>query len=90
LSDTLNMASERITIRVPKNLDDLLKNRSRSNGQTPSQLIRLALENYLGREPGEQSAYELARSAGLVGCLRRTPKDLSRARRHLKGFGKSK
>jgi predicted DNA-binding protein len=84
------MASERITIRVSKTLGDLLKSRSRSNGRTPSEVVRVALENYLGGEPREQSAYELARSAGLVGCLRRAPKDLSRARSHFEGFGKSK
>jgi metal-responsive CopG/Arc/MetJ family transcriptional regulator len=84
------MASERITIRVSKTLGDLLKSRSRSNGRTPSEVVRLALENYLGSESREQSAYELAQSAGLVGSLRRAPKDLSLAKRHFEGFGKSK
>jgi predicted DNA-binding protein len=73
------MTSERLTIRVSKELRDRLKRRSRLRGQTPSELVRAALENYLESEPREQSAYELALSAGVVGCLRGAPKDLSRA-----------
>jgi hypothetical protein len=32
----------------------------------------------------------LAEAAGLIGCLRRAPKDLSTNQRHLEGFGKRK
>ena len=59
-------------------------------GQTPSDLVRVALENYLGQEAATASAYELADAAGLIGCVHRAPKDLSTNRRHFDGFGKSK
>lgn len=85
-----DMASQRITVRVTKVLRALLRSRSRAKGQTPSDLVRIALESYLGRGGGRQSAYELAEQAGLIGCVRRAPKDLSTNRRHLEGFGKGK
>jgi hypothetical protein len=57
-------------------------------GQTPSDLVRDALESYLGRAENSQSAYELAQASGLIGCVRHVPKDLSTNRRHMDGFGK--
>jgi metal-responsive CopG/Arc/MetJ family transcriptional regulator len=84
------MASNRITVRVPKTLGTLLRNRSRAQGQTPSDLVRVALETYLGRENGGRSAYELAEEAGVIGSARHAPKDLSTNRRHWDGFGRGK
>lgn len=84
------MSSHRITVRVPKTLGTLLRDRSRAKGQTPSDLVRIALEAYLGRGSSPTSAYELAEEAGLIGCAGRAPKDLSTNRRHFEGFGKSK
>jgi hypothetical protein len=84
------MSSQRITVRVPKTLGALLRDRSRAKGKTPSDLVRVALESYLGRGGSQNSAYELAEEAGLIGCAGRAPKDLSTNRRHLEGFGKRK
>jgi hypothetical protein len=88
LSDIV--ASHRITVRVPKTLGIQLRDRSRAKGQTPSDLVRIALETYLGRGGSPNSAYELAEQAGLIGCVRRAPKDLSTSRQHFEGFGKNK
>lgn len=88
MSDTL--ASHRITVRVPQALTARLRSRSRAKGTTESELVREALENYLGHSEEERSAYELAEEAGIIGSVRRAPKDLSTNRRHLKGFGKGK
>jgi hypothetical protein len=84
------MASERITIRVPKTLGALLRSRTRAQGQTSSDVVRVALETYLGRGSGTQSAYEVAEEAGLIGSVKHAAKDLSTSRRHFEGFGKSK
>jgi hypothetical protein len=84
------MGSQRITVRVPKSLGALLRSRSRAKGQTPSDLVRVALETYLNREMTDRSAYEFAKEAGLVGCVRQAPKDLSTNPRHFDGFGKQK
>jgi hypothetical protein len=37
-----------------------------------------------------RSAYELAVAAGLVGCIKGAPKDLSTNKQYFAGFGKSK
>jgi predicted DNA-binding protein len=87
------MSTHRITIRVPEPLGERIRKRSRSKGQTESELVREALENYLGQSSGERPAYELAEEAGLIGCVpggrRSPPKDLSINPRYFKGFGEN-
>jgi metal-responsive CopG/Arc/MetJ family transcriptional regulator len=84
------MPDHRISIRVPENLETKLRGRARLKGQSESQLVREALETYLGQEAPARPAYELAEEAGLIGCVRRAPKDLSTNPRHFEGFGKSR
>ena len=83
------MPSRRITIRIPQALGQRLSSRSRIKGQTESELVREALENYLGQSKQERSAYELAQEAGLIGSVAHAPKDLSTNRGHFEGFGQS-
>ncbi len=83
-----DMSSDRVTIRIPATLGQRLRRRSRIQGQSESELVREALETYLGQSPEERPAYELAEEAGLIGCVRRAPKDLSTNRRYFEGFGK--
>jgi predicted DNA-binding protein len=89
-----DMSSERITIRIPGELGGRLRHRSRVKGQTESDLVREALETYLGRSNGERSAFELAEAAGLIGSVprgRRPPaKDLSTNPRFFREFGKGR
>jgi predicted DNA-binding protein len=85
-----DMSSHRITIRIPETLGQRLRNRSRIKGQTESDLVREALENYLGQSMKERSAFEMAQEAGLIGSVKRAPRDLSTNRRHFEGFGKRK
>src|SRR5580692_13222529 len=89
-----DMASNRITIRIPETLGQRLRHRSRMRGQPESALVREALETYLGQPTEARPAYELAEEAGLIGCIGRglksPAKDLSTNPRHLEGFGKSK
>lgn len=84
------MASERISIRIPASLGERLRTRSLLNGQSESQVVREALETLLAGASEEQSAYDMAEEAGLIGCLRRAPKDLSTNRRRFRGFGNSR
>jgi predicted DNA-binding protein len=84
------MSSQRITVRVPRELGDRLRDRSRAKGKTPSDLVRVALESYLEQEAAPQSVYDLAEKAGLIGCARGAPKDLSVNRRYFEDFGKKK
>jgi hypothetical protein len=84
------MAAHRFTVRVPRNLGLLLRERSRAKGQTISKLVRGALQTDLGREPRQYSAYTLAEEAGLIGCVRGAPKNLSTNRRHFETMGTNK
>ncbi len=84
------MASQRISIRVPSALGQLLRKRSSMKGKSESEVVREALETYLAGTAEERSAYALAERAGLIGCLRRAPSDLSANRRHFAGFGNAR
>ncbi len=85
-----DMASNRITVRVPPALTSRLRSRSRARGTTESDLVREALESYLGSDSAGRTAYELAEEAGIIGSAGNAPKDLSTNRRHFNGFGKKK
>jgi len=84
------MASQRISVRVSREIAQRLKERSHATGARESDVVRKALENYLPNNGKEQTAYDLAQKAGLIGCIRNAPKDLSTNKRHFKGFGKLK
>ena len=84
------MGSNRITVRVPQTLTARLRSRSRAKGTTESELVREALESFLGKPQEERSAYVFAEEAGIIGAVQGAPADLSTNRRHLRGFGESK
>jgi hypothetical protein len=42
------------------------------------------------KKDATRSAYELMDAAGLIGCIKGAPKDLSTNKRYFAGFGKSK
>ena len=84
------MASNRITVRLPKALTERLRKRSAVTGDNESEMVRKALENFLNQPSKQRSAYDLAVEAGIIGIAKNLPKDLSTNRRHFKGFGKGK
>lgn len=84
------MGSQRISVRVSGKMARRLKERSRATGSRESQVVREALEQYLSTNGKEQTTYDLLQEAGLIGCARGTPKDLSTNKKYFKGFGKSK
>ncbi len=85
MSDT--MSSQRITIRISESLVKRLKKQAGMRRRSESALVREALENYLAEAPASRSAYDLADAAGLIGCVRGAPSDLSVNRKHFEGFG---
>ena len=85
-----DMPSNRVTVRIPEILTAKLRSRSQAKGSTESEVIREALESYLGRASRERTAYDLAVDAGIIGSVKSAPEDLSTNRRHLKGFGRGK
>ena len=84
------MATQRISVRVPRGIARRLKERSRATGTGQSEVVRQALEKYLPESRAEQTAYDLAEKVGLIGCISGAPKDLSTNRKYFKGFGKAK
>ena len=88
MSDT--MSSPRITIRISESLVERLKKHAGIRRRSESALVREALESYLGEASTPGSAYHLASEAGLIGCVRRGPSDLSTNRKYLEGFGKTR
>jgi predicted DNA-binding protein len=84
------MSSQRITIRISEKMIKRLKKQADAKGRSESALVREALENYLEGVTAPSSAYDLARSAALIGCVSGGPSDLSSNRKHFKGFGEDR
>jgi metal-responsive CopG/Arc/MetJ family transcriptional regulator len=80
---------KRITIRITESLVKRLKKRAGMRRLSDSALVSEALEAYLGEASTSGSAYDLAREAGLIGCVRAGPSDLSVNRKHFEGLGRS-
>lgn len=85
-----DMSSNRITVRISGRLTAGLRSQSKATGRTESDLVREALESYLGRGTPHRIAYDLAEEAGIIGSLKNAPPDLSASPRHFKGFGTDK
>ena len=84
------MATKRISIRIPTNLGQKLRMRSRLRGQSESEVVREALESFLDTSKPEHTAYDVALKMGIIGIAKGLPKDLSTNPRYMEGFGKSK
>lgn len=82
-----DMASQRITVRIPAPLSVRLREQSRAKGQSPSDVVRAALEKYLRNEAKPRTAYDAAKAAGIIGCERGGPKDVSTNPKYFEGFG---
>jgi predicted DNA-binding protein len=83
-----DMATSRISARIPDALGRRLRKHARMKGTAESEVVREALETFLAKNEGARSAYEVAKEAGLIGCVRGAPRDLSTHPRHWEGFGK--
>ena len=83
------MTSKRLSIRIGPKLEENLRRRAKSSGKDESTIVREALEDYLSRTRPPASAYDLAKEAGLIGCVRDAPADLSTNRKYFEGFGES-
>ena len=82
------MYAKRITVCISPAIGERLKRRARMNECSHSEVVRRALENYLGSISTRRTAYDLAVAAGLIGRLRGAPADLSSNRKYFNGFGK--
>lgn len=77
----------RISIRIPKKLEQGVQKLVQSTGKSESEIVRAALEDYCRRHGREPSCYDLANGAGILGCGS-GPADLATNPKYLEGFGK--
>jgi predicted transcriptional regulator len=78
------MNAERLTIRISDDLRTRVKECAKAAGTDESEIVRLALEQYV---TPPISAYEAAKKAGLIGIVKGGPADLSTNKKHMEGFG---
>ncbi len=75
----------RLTADVCLKLEEIAEGR-RSNA---SDIIRIAIDEFLSSQEVPESAYQIASRIGLVGGAKfKLPSDLSTNRKHFSGFGK--
>ncbi len=84
------MAADRFTVRIPGSLSQRLRVCAQLQGRSESEIIREALERHLQKKAKSLSAYDLFQAAGLIGCVKGAPKDLSTNKKYFIGFGHSK
>jgi Arc/MetJ-type ribon-helix-helix transcriptional regulator len=77
----------RISIRIPKKLQQGVQQLVKATGQSESEIVRAALEDYCQRHGEQPSCYDLAASAGILGCGS-GPEDLATNPKYMEGFGK--
>jgi metal-responsive CopG/Arc/MetJ family transcriptional regulator len=81
------MATDRITVRLPRNLRRELVALKKALGKSESELVRDALEEFCRRRRDEPTCYDIALRMGLVGASKKGPRDLSTNPKHMEGFG---
>lgn len=81
------MKDERLTIRISQELRRKIDQGAREMQKDPSQLVRDALESYLS--PSE-SAHDVFMKAGLIGIVKKGPRDLSTNKKYMQDFGRKK
>lgn len=81
------MKDHRITVRLSADLHRQLRAAALRNGTRESDLVREAVERQLATGDTELTAYDRAQRAGLIGIVRKAPKDLSTNPKYLEGFG---
>lgn len=77
----------RINVRVDKQVKKDLEDLARARSVRPSDIVREALEEYLGRRKLPESAFDLAVRAGILCAVKGLPSDLSMNPVYREGFG---
>jgi metal-responsive CopG/Arc/MetJ family transcriptional regulator len=82
------MFMERINVRVDTLLKQQLEAEARDKGVSPSEIVRQALEQHMRQRTPRESAYDVAKRAGVIGVFKGGPSDLSTNPEHMEGFGR--
>ena len=82
------MASDRITFRVDETIHERLQTAAQAAGKSESEMVREALEDYLLRQGAVKTCYDMAKKAGVIGCVKGGPSDLSTNSKYMGGFAR--
>lgn len=82
------MASARLSVRIPPELQKSLDALVAAAGTSEAEVVRAALTEYCQKHAKELTAYEVAQEAGVLGCVSGGPSDRSTHPRHMDGFGR--
>jgi predicted transcriptional regulator len=82
------MEGHRISVRLDADTERRLREEARAAGKNESDVVREALAAYFASRQKEASALEVAQRAGIIGCAKGLPPDLSTNREHFEGFGR--
>jgi predicted transcriptional regulator len=82
------MEDLRISVRLDKDTRRRLDEEARATGKHESEVVREALAAYFQQRPRPESCLELAQRAGLLGCAKGLPADLSTNPEYMEGFGR--
>jgi hypothetical protein len=76
-----------LTIKVPDQLDEKLRQAAKRRRTKKASIVRAALTEFLNGQPqpAGRSCHDLAKH--LAGCVTGGPRDLSSNKRHLRGYG---
>jgi predicted DNA-binding protein len=79
--------SRRLSVRISDRLYSGISKAVARTGKREADLVREALDLYLGAQDPELTCFTLAKRARLIGCVRAVPSDLSTNREYMNGFG---
>ena len=82
------MSDHRITIRIEEPLQKRLAKLAKAAGKTESEVVREALDDYLPRMRVGPTCLELFKQAGVIGCVKGGPGDVSTNPKYMAGFGR--
>ena len=79
-----------LTLKIPESMAAELAAKAKRLSTSKSAIARNALDQYL-HDPssGEgQSAYDVAKALGFLGCIKDGPVDLATNKKYMEGFGR--
>jgi metal-responsive CopG/Arc/MetJ family transcriptional regulator len=77
----------RITVRLDERLRSELDRYGKATGKSPSDAVREALSEYLGKRTPSETLADRLRRSGFLGCVKGGPRDLSTNKDYMEGFG---
>jgi predicted DNA-binding protein len=82
------MTSDRITVRLSRELQRELRALKKATGKSESEIVRIAIKELCRQHRDEPSCYDIAVRMGIVGAVKGGPKDLSTKPKYMEGFGR--